>query len=51
MADTTTTTVKMRADGKMTIPIEAREALGIDGNAAVLQLDIHLKKTLDDNDT
>lgn len=43
MADEVTTTAKMDSRGRVVIPEAARESLGIDGEAAILELGIRVK--------
>lgn len=44
--DQATVTVQIDSQGRLTLPAPARRALGIDGEAAVLELDVTRKDTL-----
>jgi bifunctional DNA-binding transcriptional regulator/antitoxin component of YhaV-PrlF toxin-antitoxin module len=39
-----TTTVKMQEDGRVTIPANARKALGINGEERYLEVTIHVEE-------
>ena len=47
--DSITTTVQTNNRGDVRIPAEVRKALGFDGEKAILQIDITLKKIEQDN--
>lgn len=49
--DSITTTVETNKRGDVRIPAEVRKALGFDGEKAILEVDITLKKVEQDTDS
>jgi bifunctional DNA-binding transcriptional regulator/antitoxin component of YhaV-PrlF toxin-antitoxin module len=47
--DSITTTVQTNKRGDVRIPAEVRQALNFDGKKAILEVDITLKKILEDD--
>jgi len=49
-SESITTTVQTNKRGDVRIPAEVRKALDFDNKKAILQIDIELKKVIDDED-